>query len=184
MCIFFINAYNTGRSKVVKCTSIMDNRSMDVTLNGKLLEEVEYLKYLGSFVAVHRGTNEAVKLRMKGVRRKGECRMDRMDKYRSLTMIERKSYMGIVALTDSMGLNFEHGSSREEEVQHEGSASELRELKPFPDRHNLLSHLTLEMCSRAVPSLKISVFLTGISISNQFRLPKPRKKTLSPSTET
>ncbi len=39
---------NEGKSKVIHYTRRVHDRRMNVALNGKLLEEVEYLKYLGS----------------------------------------------------------------------------------------------------------------------------------------
>ncbi len=40
---------NVSRSKVKKCIKMVDDSVMNVALNGKLLEEVELFKYLGSY---------------------------------------------------------------------------------------------------------------------------------------
>ena len=47
----------------MKCTRMVDDRRMNVTLNGKLLEEVEYIKYLGSYIA-YGGEVDEVRHRM------------------------------------------------------------------------------------------------------------------------
>ncbi len=39
----------------MKCTRVVDGRRMNVTLDGKVVEEVECFKYLGSQVAVDGG---------------------------------------------------------------------------------------------------------------------------------
>ncbi len=44
-----------SKSKVMKCTRLVDGQRMNVALNGEVLEEVECFKYLGSHVAVDRG---------------------------------------------------------------------------------------------------------------------------------
>ncbi len=36
---------NVSRSKVMKCIRMVDDRVMNVDLNGKLLEEIELFKY-------------------------------------------------------------------------------------------------------------------------------------------
>ncbi len=38
---------NVSKSKIMKCTRMVNGRRTDVVLNGKLLEEVECFKYLG-----------------------------------------------------------------------------------------------------------------------------------------
>ncbi len=43
---------NESKSKVMKFTRLVDGRRMNITLNGKVLEEVECFKYLGLHVAV------------------------------------------------------------------------------------------------------------------------------------
>ncbi len=49
---------NGSKSKVMKCMRLVDGRWMNVTLDGKVLEEVEWFKYLGSHVAVDGGIGE------------------------------------------------------------------------------------------------------------------------------
>ncbi len=53
---------NGGKSKVIRCTRLVDGRRMNVTL-----EEVECFKYLGSHVAVDGGIEGEVKFRMNEV---------------------------------------------------------------------------------------------------------------------
>lgn len=56
-----------NRSKVRKCISMVDNRIINVALNGKLLQEVELFKYLESYIEIDREINEEVKIRMNEV---------------------------------------------------------------------------------------------------------------------
>ena len=52
---------NKNKSKVMKYTSGICGRRMNVALNGELLEEVEYYKYLGSKITVDGGIETKVK---------------------------------------------------------------------------------------------------------------------------
>lgn len=54
---------NESKSKLMNCTRMMDDKKMNLTINGKLFEEVNCFKYLKSYIAVDRGTDE-VKHRM------------------------------------------------------------------------------------------------------------------------
>jgi len=58
---------NESKSKVMKCTRMVDGRRMNVVLNDKLLEEVECFKYLGLHVAVDGGIDVEVKYRINEV---------------------------------------------------------------------------------------------------------------------
>jgi len=58
---------NESKSKVMKCTRMVDGRRMNVILNGKLLEEVECFKYLGSHVVVDGGIDVEVKCKFNEV---------------------------------------------------------------------------------------------------------------------
>ncbi len=49
---------NIHRSKVMMCTRMVDDKMMNVVLNGKLLEEVKYFEYLALRIAVDGGMNE------------------------------------------------------------------------------------------------------------------------------
>ncbi len=51
----------------MKCTRRVNGRGMNVSLNGELLEEVEYFLYLGSHVALDGGIEGQVKFRMNEV---------------------------------------------------------------------------------------------------------------------
>ncbi len=66
---------NGSKSKVMKCTRLVDGRGMNVALNGEVLEEVECFKYLGSHVDKNR-MNEVRKVcgRMKRVFTWHECK--------------------------------------------------------------------------------------------------------------
>lgn len=46
---------------------MVDNRIINVALNGKLLQEVELFKYLESYIEIDREINEEVKIRMNEV---------------------------------------------------------------------------------------------------------------------
>ncbi len=52
---------NESRSKVMKCTWMVDDSRINVAPNGKLMKEVECLKYLGSRFAIGRGIDLEVK---------------------------------------------------------------------------------------------------------------------------
>ena len=94
---------NESKSKVMKCTRMVDGRRMNVVLNGKLLEEVECFKYLGSHVAVDGGIDVEVKCRMNEVG-KVWGGMNRVFKCRSLGMnAKRRLYEGIVVPTALYG---------------------------------------------------------------------------------
>ncbi len=58
---------NRSKSKVTKCTRLVDGRGMNVALNGEVLEEVERFNYLGSHVDVNGGIEGEVKFRMNEV---------------------------------------------------------------------------------------------------------------------
>ena len=94
---------NESKSKVMRCTRRIDGRRINVALNGKLLEEVECFKYLGSHVAGDGGVEEEVKFRMKEVGK--VCGgMKRIFKCRSLGMnAKRKLYEGVVVPTALYG---------------------------------------------------------------------------------
>ncbi len=51
----------------MKYTRLVDGRRRNVTLNGKVLKEVECFKYLGLHVAVNGGIEGEVKFRMNEV---------------------------------------------------------------------------------------------------------------------
>ncbi len=53
-----------SKSKVIKCTRMVDDRRMNVTLNGKLLMEVECFKYLGSHITNDGRMDREVQFRM------------------------------------------------------------------------------------------------------------------------
>ncbi len=53
-----------SKSKVIKCTRLVDGRRMDVALDGEVLEEAECFKYLGSHVAVDGGIEGEAMFRM------------------------------------------------------------------------------------------------------------------------
>ncbi len=55
---------NERKSKVMKCTRLVDGRRMNVALNGEVLEEVDCFMYLGSHVAVDEGIEGEVKFRI------------------------------------------------------------------------------------------------------------------------
>ena len=46
------NRVNLSKSKVMKCSRLVDERRMNVALNGEMLEEVECFKYLGASEAI------------------------------------------------------------------------------------------------------------------------------------
>ncbi len=46
---------NECKSKVMKCTRLVDGRRMNVTLNGEMFKEVQCFKYLGLHVVVGEG---------------------------------------------------------------------------------------------------------------------------------
>ncbi len=46
---------NESKTKVKKCTMMVDGRRINVALNGKLLEDVEYFKYLAMRIAIDGG---------------------------------------------------------------------------------------------------------------------------------
>ncbi len=56
---------NVSRSKVMKCTRMVDDRIMNITLNGKLPEEVQQFEYLASHVAIDGEINEQKWARLK-----------------------------------------------------------------------------------------------------------------------
>ncbi len=58
---------NESKSKVMKCTRLIDGRRMTVVLNEEMLQEVERFKYLGLHVAVDGGIEAEVKFRMNEV---------------------------------------------------------------------------------------------------------------------
>ncbi len=45
----------------MKCARMADDRTMNVVLNGKLLEEVKCFEFLASQITSGRGTNEEMK---------------------------------------------------------------------------------------------------------------------------
>ncbi len=51
----------------MKCTRLVDGLGMNVALNGEVLEEVEFFKYLRSHVALDGGIEGEVKFRMNEV---------------------------------------------------------------------------------------------------------------------
>ncbi len=53
----------------MKYTRMVHGRRMNVALNGKMLEEVECFKYLGSHVAVDGGIDGYMRFRMNEVRK-------------------------------------------------------------------------------------------------------------------
>jgi len=94
---------NESKSKVMKCTRMVDGRRMNAVLNGKLLEEVECFKSLGSHFVVDGGIDEEVKCRMNEVGKVwGE--MNRVFKRRSLGMnAKRRLYEATVVPTALYG---------------------------------------------------------------------------------
>ncbi len=58
---------NVSRSKVMMCNGMVDDRMMNVALDGKLLEEVKCFTYLVSQIAIDEEINEGMKFRMKEV---------------------------------------------------------------------------------------------------------------------
>ncbi len=58
---------NGSKSKVTKCTRLVDGRRMNVALNGEVLKEVECFKYLESHVDVNGEIEGQVKFRMNEV---------------------------------------------------------------------------------------------------------------------
>ncbi len=55
---------NESKSKVMKCSRLVDGKRINVALKGVVFEEVECFKYLGSHVAVNGGIEGDVKFRM------------------------------------------------------------------------------------------------------------------------
>ncbi len=58
---------NVSRNKVMRCTRMVDDRMMNVALNGKLLEDVKCFEYLASHIAIDGKMNEEVKFIMNEV---------------------------------------------------------------------------------------------------------------------
>ena len=87
-----------SKSKVMKCTMMVDDRSRNVTLNGKLLEEVQCFKYLTSHIDFD-GEIDEVKHRMNEVGK--VCGgMKKVFKCKSFCMYaKRRLYEGIVVPT-------------------------------------------------------------------------------------
>ncbi len=85
-----------SKSKVMKCTRLVDGQRMNVALNVEVLEEVECFKYLGSHVTVNGGIEGEVKFRMNEVGK--VCGgMKRVFKCKSLGMRgKRRLYEGVV----------------------------------------------------------------------------------------
>ncbi len=72
---------NESKSKIRKCSRLVDDMRLNVALNVEILEEVECSKYLVSHVAVHGGVKGEVKFRMNevgkmcgGMKRGFKCR--------------------------------------------------------------------------------------------------------------
>ncbi len=57
-----------SRSKVMKCGIMVDDRTTNVALNEKLLEEVKFFEFLESQIAPGGGTNEVKFIMNKVVR--------------------------------------------------------------------------------------------------------------------
>ena len=55
---------NESKGKVMKYTRMVDCSRINFALNGKLLEEVECFKYLGSHIAIDGEVDEEVKFTM------------------------------------------------------------------------------------------------------------------------
>ncbi len=94
---------NGSKSKVMKCTRLVDGRKMNVALNGEVLEGVERFKYLESHVEVNGRIEAEVKFRMNKVGK--VCGgMKRVSKCKSLGMsAKRRLYEGAVVPTALYG---------------------------------------------------------------------------------
>ncbi len=92
-----------SKSKVMKCTKMVDGRRMNAALNGELLEEVQCFKYLGSHVAVDGGIEGEVKFGMNEVGNVSGG-MKRVFKCTSLGVnAKRRLYEGVVVPTALYG---------------------------------------------------------------------------------
>ena len=58
---------NENKNNVMKCSRVVGGRSMNVALDGELLEEVECFKYLGSKITTDGGIETEVKSRINNV---------------------------------------------------------------------------------------------------------------------
>ncbi len=98
---------NESKSKVTKCTRMVDDWRMNFTLKGKLLEKVECFRYFDGRI------EGEVKLRVNKIRK--VCgRLKRMFKCRSLGMnAKRRLFEGIVVPKYCMGLRLSTSPSLE-----------------------------------------------------------------------